>query len=60
MLDAFILQYQIPGLKKFGLVALGCCEDVTRKIDGFRQIPNLRRIAVTPFADAAQCAEEIG
>ena len=25
-----------------------------------RQIPNLRRIAITPFADAARCAEQIG
>ena len=25
-----------------------------------RQIPNLRRIAVTPVADVARCAEQIG
>ena len=25
-----------------------------------RQIPNLRRIAVTPFSDVARCAEQIG
>ena len=60
MHDDFILQYQIPLMAKFGLVAYGCCEDLTSKIDMLRKIPNLRRIAVTPFADVPKCAEQIG
>ena len=60
MQDEFIMQYQLPVLKKFGLVAFGCCEDLTNKIDMLRQIPNLRRIAITPYADVARCAEQIG
>ena len=60
MHDEFLLQYQLPILKHFGLVAYGCCEDLTRKIDMLRQIPNLRRIAVSPFADVAECAGQIG
>jgi hypothetical protein len=60
MHNEFMLQYQLPILKKFGLVAYGCCEDLTNKIDMLRQIPNLRRIAVSPFADTARCAEQIG
>ncbi|MDZ4200377.1 MAG: hypothetical protein U1E27_13960 [Kiritimatiellia bacterium] len=60
MQDEFLLQYQLPILKAFGLVAYGCCEDLTRKIDLLRQIPNLRRIAVSPFARVARCAEQIG
>jgi len=60
MHDEFMLQYQLPILKHFGLVAYGCCEDLTRKIDMVRQIPNLRRIAVSPFANVASCAEQIG
>ena len=60
MHDEFMLQYQLPILKHFGLVSYGCCEDLTNKIDMLRQIPNLRRIAVSPFADAARCAEQIG
>jgi hypothetical protein len=54
------LRYQLPILSKFGLVAYGCCEDLTRKIDMLRAIPNLRRIAVSPFADVPRCAEQIG
>jgi hypothetical protein len=60
MHDEFLLQYQLPILSAFGLSAYGCCEDLTRKIKMLRQIPNLRRIAVSPFADAARCAEQIG
>ncbi len=60
MHDEFLLQYQIPILEKFGLTAYGCCEDLTNKIEMLRQIPNLRRIGVSPFADAARCAEQIG
>ncbi|MFW6270513.1 MAG: hypothetical protein ACOC4G_10585 [Bacillota bacterium] len=56
----FMLKYQIPILEKFGLTAYGCCEDLTHKIDILREIPNLRRIAVTPFAEVPVCAEKIG
>jgi len=59
MHDEFLLQYQLPILKEFGLVAYGCCEDLSRKIDLLRKIPNLRRIAVSPMADVGKCAEQI-
>jgi hypothetical protein len=58
--DEFLLQYQLSIMKHFGLVAYGCCEDLTEKIGILRQVPNLRRIAVSPFADVAKCAEQIG
>jgi len=60
MFDEFMFQYQLPLLEKYGLVAYGCCEDLTRKIDVLRQCKNLRRIAVTPVADIRKCAEQIG
>lgn len=59
MHDEFMVRYQLPILEPFGLVAYGCCEDLTNKIDMLRRIPNLRRIAVSPFADVARCAEQI-
>jgi hypothetical protein len=55
----FLLEYQLPILMNFGLVAYGCCENLTRKIDLLRSIPSLRRIAVSPTADVARCAEQI-
>jgi hypothetical protein len=60
MHDEFLLQYQIPIVSRFGLVAYGCCEDLTRKIGILRKIPNLRLIAVTPRADVRRSAEAIG
>jgi hypothetical protein len=60
MHEEFLLKYQLPIIKEFGLVAYGCCEDLTNKIDMLRQIPNLRRIAVSSFANVAKCAEQIG
>jgi len=58
--EEFLLRYQLPILKQHGLAAYGCCEDLTRKIPMLRKIPNLRRIAVSPFARVAECAEQIG
>jgi len=60
MHDEFLLQYQIPIAARFGLTAYGCCEDLTNKIDILRQIPNLRRIAATPWADVPKFAEQVG
>ncbi len=60
MHDEFMLQYQMPILENFGLVAYGCCEDLTNKIGILRKLRNLRRIAVSPFANVARCAEQIG
>jgi len=60
MHDEFLLQYQLPVMRHFRLISYGCCEDLTNKIDMLRQVPNLRRIAVSPFADVKRCAEQIG
>ena len=59
MHEEFVLQYQIPILESFGLVAYGCCENLSAKIDMLRKVPNLRRIAVAPVADVLTCAEQI-
>jgi hypothetical protein len=60
MHEEFLLQYQLPIISQFGLVAYGCCENLTHKINMLRQVPNLRIIAVTPTANLARCAEQIG
>jgi hypothetical protein len=59
MFEEFMLRYQLPIMREFGLSAYGCCEDLTGKIDVLRQIPNLRRIAVSPMANVRRCAEQI-
>ncbi len=60
MHDEFIFEYQKPILQEFGLVHYGCCEDLSRKMDMLRKLPNLRSVAVSPSANVAKCAEEIG
>jgi hypothetical protein len=59
MHEEFMLNYQLPIMKKFGLTSYGCCEDLTRKIEFLRKVPNLRRISVSPWADIGKCAEQI-
>jgi len=56
----FMLDYQIPIMEKYAYSSYGCCEDLTKKIDMLRELKNLRRIAVSPFADERSCAEQIG
>ena len=58
--DEFMFQYQKPIYEQFGLVHYGCCEDLGRKINMLRQLKNLRSIAVTPVANVASCAAQIG
>ena len=59
MHEEFLLNYQRPILEKLGLVAYGCCDNLTEKIGMLRKIPNLRRIGVSLRADIARCAEQI-
>jgi hypothetical protein len=42
MWEEFCLNYQKPIFERFGRVCYGCCESLTRKIDGVLSIPNLR------------------
>ena len=58
----FSLQYQLPLLKRFGLVSYGCCEPLDQMYDTLRRtIPRLRRVSVTsPYADKRTAAEELG
>ena len=37
--------------KTFGLNGYGCCEPLQQLIDDVMDIPNMRRISISPFAD---------
>ena len=60
MHDEYMLRYQLPIISKYKKVHYGCCEDLTKKIDMLRKVPNLSIISVTPSADIRSCAEQIG
>ena len=60
MFEEFILAYQLPLLKQFGLVDYGCCEALDERIDILIEtIPKLRWLSISPWADKAVCHEKI-
>ena len=61
MHDEFVLQYQLPILERFGLNCYGCCEPLHRKLDMLkRQVPRMRRVSISTWADKRMSAEELG
>jgi len=59
MFKDFELDYILPLMAEFGLVYYGCCEALESKIELLKTIPNLRKIGVSPWANAERCAEQI-
>lgn len=61
---AMHMEFDITYMKKllapFGLNYYGCCEPLDKKIDIVSQIPNLRKVSITPWADVDVAAEAIG
>jgi hypothetical protein len=55
----FSLQYEIRILDRYGLNCYGCCEPLTHKFDIAKQIPRLRRVSVSPWADVKIAAQEL-
>ena len=59
MFAEFIFPYQIPIQERFGLNCYGCCEPLDKRWHIVKQIPNLRRISVSPWANIADMAEKL-
>lgn len=53
----FVMKYEMNVLSRFGLNGYGCCENLTKKLSYVIQIPNIRRISISPWADVEKCAE---
>ena len=60
MFAEFVLPYQLPLLERFGLASYCCCEPIHLRLKYITGIKNLRRIAVSPWADQEVCAAEMG
>ena len=59
--EEFVLHYQLPLVRRFGLVDYGCCEPLDHKFDLLiSRIPNLRWLAVPAWSNRALAAEKIG
>jgi len=60
MHEEFDINYMKETVGRCGLVYYGCCEPLDRKIDIVEKIPHLRKISITPWADARIASEAIG
>ena len=60
MFAEFVLKYQIPLLAKFGLNCYGCCEPIQDRWPYIKDIPNLRRLSVSPWCDQEKMADYLG
>jgi hypothetical protein len=60
MHQEFELDYANKWYSRFGLVYYGCCDELHNKIDLIRQIPNLRKISMSPTSNVEIGAEKIG
>ena len=60
MWKEFCLDYQRPIFERFGYVHYGCCENLTRKIDGVLSIPNLRIFTCSAWTDLNTVIERCG
>ncbi len=58
--EAFAFNYQFPILERFGLNCYGCCEPLHGRWHIVRRAPRLRRVSVSPWADRAVMAEQLG
>lgn len=60
MWKEFLLSYQIPILSQFWLTSYGCCENLTRKMDGVLSIPNLRIFVCSAWTDLQKLVDAVG
>lgn len=56
----FAVKHDLRWLSRWGMTYYGCCEPLDRKIDILRQIPNLRKISVSPWCNTDRVVEKIG
>ena len=56
----FDVSYALDVAKHFGYTYYGCCEPLDRKLDVIFNIPNLRKVGVSPWAKEEVMAERLG
>jgi len=59
MFAEFVFPYQLPIQERFGLNCYGCCEPLDKRWHIVKEIPNLRRVSVSPWADIGGMAEKL-
>jgi hypothetical protein len=59
MFAEFIFPYQLPILERFGLNCYGCCEPLDKRWYVIKNVPRLRRVSVSPWANLADMADKL-
>lgn len=57
MFAEFVMPYQLPLLEMFGLNCYGCCEPLDKRWHVVEQVPRLRRVSVSAWADLHTMAD---
>ncbi len=60
MYKEFEVDYASRICERFGLVYYGCCEPLDMKMDVVRELPNVRKVSMSPWVDQARGAAGIG
>lgn len=60
MFKEFEVDYTKRIAARFGLVYYGCCDPLDGKMAEVRQIPNVRKVSMSPWVDEERGAREIG
>lgn len=55
----FGIDYEMKWLKRFGLNYYGCCEPLHDRMDILSEIPNLRKISISPWANVEMAAQRM-
>ena len=56
----FAIEHDLKWLERWGLTYYGCCEPLDRKVHLLRQIPNLRKVSISPWCSIERTVNEIG
>jgi hypothetical protein len=59
MFQEFEVDYASRICERFGLVYYGCCDPLDRKMKQVRNIPNVRKVSMSPWVDQNRGAAEI-
>ncbi len=59
MFEEFIFPYQKKLMERFGLTCYGCCEPMDNRFDIVKQVPNLRRVSVSAWANPEIMADKL-
>lgn len=60
MFEEFVFPFQKRIAARFGLVSYGCCEKMQQRFEIIKELPNLRRVSVSPWADKLALGEMLG